>query len=309
MAKHGLWKKGDGFIVGVSGGPDSLCLLDVLASLAPKHGFTLRVAHVNYGLRGCASDLDQKLVEKQAASYGIPVTVFRPEKKVSGNLEESLRDIRYGFFETLRKRKKCDHIAVAHNMDDQAETLLLRLLRGSGLQGLSGMRPKNGAVIRPLIETSRQDILRYLEERGIASREDKSNRDTRLLRNRIRHELLPLLEKRFQPKTKKLLANTAALLAEDYAFLQHISVPLSSLKTSSETIRFSRSELLALPEPLIRRELRTILTPLLGGKPPEKNLIDEIMKGLKSGKSKVRTVSFRHLKLTMKGDRVKLFIS
>lgn len=306
VGKHELWRPGSRIVIGVSGGPDSLCLLDVLAYLAPKYDFRLHVAHVNYGLRGRSSDLDEKLVRERSAFYGILCTVLRSRGKPAQNLEETLRDTRYAFFERLRERKDFDLVAVAHNEDDQAETFLMRLLRGSGLQGLRAMRPKNGSVIRPLLGTSRTDILRYLKERRLSSREDKSNRDTRLMRNRIRHELLPLLEEKFQPRTRKVLSATASLLAEDYATLEDFLSVKPEKGTKNDFI-LSRSELLALPLPLLRHRLRTLLTPLSQGKSPEKGLVDEIIKALKSQKNKHRNLIFHNLKLTVKGDTVRLF--
>lgn len=308
IALYGLWQPKTRFIVAVSGGPDSLCLLDLLFILSKKHGYALYVAHVNYRLRGRASDLDEQLVRDRAKFYGIPCTVLRPRKKITGNLEAGLRSIRYAFLEKLRQEKKYDLIAVAHNEDDQTETFLLRLLRGSGLQGLAAMRPKQGAIVRPLIETSRRDILRYLEERSLAYRTDRSNDSQKFLRNRLRNKLLPLLEKEYQPQIKKLLATNASLLAEDYAFLESLTPPLRSLKNTGKSVIFSCSELLALPEALVRYELRRLLEPCLGQN-PEKSLLDEIVKSLKSTKKKAQTVAFRGLKLLRKGDRVTLFIS
>lgn len=305
VKKFELWQSGDIFIVCVSGGPDSLCLLDILAALRKKHHFTLHIAHVNYHLREKDSDCDEALVRKMAARYDLPITVFSPKKLSASVSEETLRTLRYDFFETLRKKYDAQRIAVAHNQDDQAETLLMRLLRGAGLSGLAAMRAKNDFIIRPLIEISRADILRYLKERKITFREDASNTDPRYFRNRIRHELIPYLEKDFQPQTRKLLAETALLLGDDYASLKDSPVTLS-VKRSARNIRLSRAELLALPETRLSRELRAIIRPLLKGKNPEKNIIHELGKSLKSPKSKVQTVAFKGLKFVMKGDTVTL---
>ena len=303
--KHTLWQKGDAFIVGVSGGADSLCLLDVLYLLSKKYAFTISVAHVNYHLRKTASALDEALVRQIAAKYNLPCFVLS-HRQTKNPSEERLRDIRYAFFERLRQKTASQHIVVAHNQDDQAETLLLRLLRGAGLSGLTSMRAKNGSLIRPLIETSRADILSYLEARGIAYREDASNTDPSFFRNRIRHTLIPLLETSFQPQIRKLLAETAELLADDYALLERI--PSDTLaKQNYSPDEYSRSLLTSLPEALLRHELRTLIRPLLGGKNPDKHLINELIKVLKSAKSKTQTVTFKGLKFVRKGDRVRLF--
>lgn len=306
VQKFALWEKGEAFIVGVSGGADSLCLLDVLFLLSQKHAFTLHIAHVNYHLRGSASDLDEALVQKAAAQYHLPCTVLSYKQKTKNVSEENLRDIRYAFFETLRQKTAAKNIVVAHNQDDQAETLLLRLLRGAGLSGLAAIRPKNGPIIRPLIEMSRADILHYLRDRGITFREDASNTDPRYFRNRIRHTLIPFLEENFQPQVRKLLAETALLLGDDYALLEKYPTAFS-VKRDALGTEFSCSALLNLPHPLLRRELRALLRPLLAGKNPEKNLLSELIKSLKSDKSKTQTVTFKGLKFIRKGDTVRLF--
>lgn len=304
-----MWKPGEGLIIGVSGGPDSLCLLDVLAALAEKQAFQLHIAHVNYRLRGAASDLDEVLVRERAAAYDIPCTVFRPKKTVKGNLEETLRDERYAFFERLRKKLGYGRVAVAHHEDDQAETVLLRLLRGAGLQGLAAMRSQSGAIIRPLLSMSRQDILQYLEERGLPYREDESNGDRRFMRNRIRHELIPLLERDFQPNIRKVLARSAAVIASDYELANKTSQGALTLAWKAGKVAFSRSEALALPPALLLRELRALFAVFSDGKMPEKGVMDEWLKALRSEKKKTQSVTVRGLKLERKGDTVTLLNS
>ena len=304
VTAYELWQKNDSFIVAVSGGPDSLCLLDVLYLLSKKYAFTLHVAHVNYHLRGTDSDLDEACVRERTHSYGLSLTVLSPKKTTGGNLEEKLRDIRYHFFEKLRAKKNASLIAVAHHEDDQAETFLLRLLRGSGLTGLSAMRPKHGYVIRPLIAMNRTDILRYLKERRLSYRTDHSNTDPHFFRNRLRNELLPLLEKKYQPRIRKILADTASLLAADYALFEEDFV-LPATKTGT-SICFSVKTLLALPEPLLRHQMRLLLRPFFCGKFPPKGAIEEVLKLLKSTKNKPQTYSFQGLKIERKGDTVRL---
>lgn len=304
VARHRLWSKKESFIVAVSGGPDSLCLLDVLYLLSQKYDFTLHIAHVNYRLRGADSDLDEALVREQAAQYQLSFSVLRPKKTTASNLEEKLRDIRYQFFEKLRRQKKATLIAVAHHRDDQAETFLLRLLRGSGMAGLSSMRPKNNSIIRPLIDMSREDILRYLKERKIHYRTDTSNTDQKFLRNKIRHSLIPLLEREYQPTIKKILADTATLLASDYALFEHM--PVLPYQEKNGILVFSAKVLLSLPEALLRQELRTLFTTHYQKKSLPKGLIDEIVKILRSTKKKHQTLTFHGLKIERKGDTVRL---
>lgn len=308
VKKFELWQRGDIFIVCVSGGPDSLCLLDILATLQKKYTFTLHIAHVNYHLRGKDSDLDEALVKKMSAVYNLPITVLSQKKNLKTASEETLRTIRYTFFETLRKKYNAHHIVVAHNQDDQAETFLLRLLRGAGLLGLSGMRAKNNYIIRPLIEMSRADIVRYLKEQSLIFRKDTSNTDVHYLRNRIRHELIPFLEKKFQPQTRKLLAETADLLGNDYAELKKIETA-SSIKLPIKSVALSRKTLLSLPKVHLRHKLRALIQPLLAGKNPTKNTLNEVIKSLESTKNKTQTVTFKGLKFVMKDDTVTLFYS
>ena len=213
--------------------------------------------------------------------------------------------MRYAFFEKLRQKTHADIIAVAHNENDQAETFLLRLLRGSGMQGLAAMRPKHDRIIRPLIQISRDDILRYLTERRLAYREDRSNTDVRFLRNRIRHELLPLLEAKFQPRAKKILAQTAALLAEDYAAIEQL-FPILPIRKMKGGLKLSRKTLLSRPDPVIRYQLRTVFTSSFKGRSPEKGVLDEIIKLIKSHKNKAQVITFRGLKLERRGDTVRL---
>lgn len=307
VATHSLWSNKESFIVAVSGGGDSLCLLDVLYLLSQKYDFTLHVAHVNYALRGHDADLDETLVRERAKSYDLSFSVLHPKKISSSNLEEHLRDIRYRFFEKVRQQKKATLIAVAHHQDDQAETLLLRLIRGSGMQGLSSMRPKNNFIVRPLIDMSRDDILRYLHECHISYRTDQSNGDKKFLRNKIRHELIPLLEKDYQPQMKKLLADTAFLLAEDYALIASLTDSLMKNGQEQKSIsQFSCKKVLTYPEVLQRHLLRRILQPFCLKHGPSKSIIDECLKMVRSNKNKAHRITTRDLKIERKGDTVRL---
>ncbi len=299
-----LWKPKQSFILGISGGTDSVCLLDVFSSLARKHDFRLHIAHVNYRLRGKDSDCDEAFVKTLATQYDIPCTVFCPPKTSFAKSEESYRDLRYHFFETLRQEKNYDHIVVAHHRDDQAETFLLRLLRGSGMTGLRAMRPKNNFIIRPLLDVTRADILQYLKERKISYRIDTSNTDRKFLRNRVRHDLIPLLERKYQPNIKKILADTATLLAHDYALLE--TRALSSSQKSNDPLTFSVQALLSIPHALLCQKLRLLLKPFFLKKSPPKGVIDEILKLLRSTKNKHQAITAAGLKLERKGDTVRL---
>lgn len=213
LAKNELLPRGSKIIVTVSGGPDSVALLAVLVRLREKHGFNLRAAHVNYGLRGRDSERDEELVRRLCAQWAVPLSVLHPKDRPKNNIEERLRNIRYRFFERLRKQYSFDLIATAHTMNDVAETLLLNLIRGAGTLGLSPFQRPLPSITRPFVYFQKSDIEKFLASEGILFRVDRSNRSKRFTRNRVRHELLPLLET-FNPSIIATLSRTAAALAE-----------------------------------------------------------------------------------------------
>lgn len=189
--EYDLWQKGSKIVLGISGGPDSVCLLDIFFQLQKKYQLDFIMAHINYGLRGKDSDQDEKLVRKLAEQYDLKLFILNP--KCKSKSENALREIRYRFFEKIRKNNDFDLIAVAHNADDQVETFLMRLIRGSGLAGLSAMRFKNDSIIRPLLGFQRNEILAYLHKNKLDYRIDRTNLKPVFFRNRVRNELLPLL--------------------------------------------------------------------------------------------------------------------
>lgn len=214
LAKNRLLPRGSNIIVAVSGGPDSVALLALLARLREKHAFSLHVAHVNYRLRGRDSERDEALVRRLCKHWSVPVSILRPKTQAKNNLEERLRLIRYGFFDRLQKQHGFDYVVTAHTMNDVAETLLLNLIRGSGSRGLSPFQRSLPSIARPLIYCQKSDIERFLTDEGIPFRIDRSNQSKRFTRNRVRHELLPLLET-FNPSIIETLARTAAMLAQE----------------------------------------------------------------------------------------------
>lgn len=302
-----LWKRGDSMIVAVSGGPDSSCLLDCLVMLGKKYDWKLHIAHVNYALRGEDSDCDERLVRERANLYNVPISVLRPD--ISGkenNLEARLRSIRYEFFETLRVRLGFDAIAVAHTEDDQAETVLLRLLRGSGLRGLGAMRPRDGVIIRPFLCTPKADIARYLKENTLPFRIDQSNADPKFTRNRIRHELLPLLET-FNPNIRETLAHSALSLADDADVLAHSLHRSVFVSHNDERKSFSvrTTTFCALHSSLQRSVLRDFVEESGACEQPFSfSVIEEMRKFLAGTKNKVAEKSFHGLKFTRRGAKV-----
>ncbi|WP_243689383.1 tRNA lysidine(34) synthetase TilS [Geotalea toluenoxydans] len=201
---HRLISSGDTIIVAVSGGADSVALLDVLASLRSSK-LRLIVAHLNHCLRGSESDADEAFVRKLAGKYGVcfvtkAVDVLALSRESKMSLEEAGRVARYRFFKELAINCKARSVAVAHHADDQAETVLMRLIRGAGGSGLRAMTSTTaGLIIRPLLSVTRREIESYLDKKGLGYRTDSSNADLNFLRNRIRHELIPFLRVIIQP--------------------------------------------------------------------------------------------------------------
>ncbi|MCF0198851.1 MAG: tRNA lysidine(34) synthetase TilS [Bacteroidaceae bacterium] len=202
------------YLVAVSGGADSVALLCLFADT----GVPVTALHCNFQLRGEESDRDERFVRRLCQRLQIPLEVKHfetaasaKEKKIS--LEMAARELRYEWFEQMRQQWRADYIAVAHHRDDQAETVLLNLLRGTGLQGLAGMKPVNGTIVRPLLNYGHQEILDYLKERGQDYVTDSTNLERNALRNRIRMDVIPLL-KTINPRAVEHIATTAQYVAE-----------------------------------------------------------------------------------------------
>lgn len=227
--RYDMLIRGDHVLVAVSGGADSTALLHLLYSLRAELDIRLAVAHLNHGLRGPASDNDARFVKILAAEMALPYHYkeIRLEPSSRGSLEEQGRQARYAFFQKVMAQHNCTKIALAHHMDDNAEAVLMHLLRGSGIRGLAGIPPvRDGKIIRPLIDSSRAEIMSFLERHNIPHVEDASNQDLRFERNRIRHHLLPLLRDRYNTNVVATLHRTAGLCWQEEQWLQHHLGPL-----------------------------------------------------------------------------------
>lgn len=240
--------------VAVSGGADSVALLHLLLEIRERLGIVLFVLHFNHQLRGKASRADEAFVMRLAALHGLPFfagheNVARRSKRERANLEDTARRARYAYFASLSTKENLDKIAVAHAAEDQAETVLAHILRGTGLAGLGGIHPESGVVFRPLLGFRRGDLRKYLRSRRQRWREDATNRDTKRMRARIRHKLLPFLEKEFSPATVEHLCQLANLAREDDAWLQssaELRLFLSATEHQNQW-RIPLRELLPLP--------------------------------------------------------------
>lgn len=217
IARHEMLPGGARVIVAVSGGPDSVALLHLLREIAP--GALAGIAHVNHRLRGEESEEDAAFVENLAAQFGVPFFGHRaavPPEQRSGNLEQEARRERKAFFSRLIAEGNAERVALGHTRDDQAETVLFRLLRGSGPTGLAGILPRTSeGLIRPMLDVRRAEVHAYLLERNIPWREDSSNQSSRFARNRIRQTLLPALERSWNPNLTETLAHLADVSYEE----------------------------------------------------------------------------------------------
>lgn len=223
-----LLRPGERVAVACSGGADSVALLHILAELREMLGIVLSVAHFHHQIRGAEADSDQQFVEALAARLRVDfysgsgnVPEHAAQSKLS--LETAARELRHQWFAELIKQGKTDKIATAHTLDDQAETVLMRILRGTGARGLAGIAPSHKAkhLVRPLLTTSRHEVEAYLKRKGQDWREDSSNLDLGHTRNRIRHTLLPLLERDFNPAIRQTLADLAEVAQAENDYWNH----------------------------------------------------------------------------------------
>jgi tRNA(Ile)-lysidine synthase len=217
VARHHMFRPGQRAGVAVSGGADSVFLLHALRELAPRWNLELSVVHIEHGIRGAASLADAEFVARLAASFDLAFHLRRTDVRcISGNLEQAARRARAAFYQELLASVKVDRIATGHTRSDQAETVLYRILRGSGLAGLAGVLPVTGeGIVRPLLPLTRGEIQDWLSQRSIEWREDATNQDLSYARNRLRHEILPLLADNFNPRLEEALANLATLAQDE----------------------------------------------------------------------------------------------
>ncbi|MBS1853692.1 MAG: tRNA lysidine(34) synthetase TilS [Acidobacteria bacterium] len=267
IRREGLLKPGNGVAVAVSGGADSVALLRLLLEARLELGIVLSVAHFNHQLRGAEADADEQFVRALAGRHDLEfhggrgdVAAYATEKSLS--LEAAARALRYDFFRRLLRENSLTQIATAHTLDDQAETVLLRLARGTGTRGLAGIYPRlaveQAAIIRPLLSIRRQELEAYLTKLGQDWREDSSNRDLQHARNRVRHGLLPGMEQNLNPAVRENLAETAAIArAEEEYWSAEVARVLPQLCTQvGRSVCLQTPLLASLPLALRRRVVR-----------------------------------------------------
>jgi len=228
ISYHDMLQRGDRVLVAVSGGPDSVCLLKALCALRKPLGIELVVATLDHCIRGKESVKDADFVKDLSKKLGLvcvrkKIDVVKLNKNSKRSLEETAREARYGFLKEAAKKHKCGVIATGHTMDDQSETVLLRIMTGASLKGIAGIPPvrHEGSIrfIRPLIGVEKREVIDHLRDTGLRYREDRTNNETKHLRNKVRLEILPFLEK-YNPKIRRALVNLSDTVREDLAFLE-----------------------------------------------------------------------------------------
>ena len=293
---HSLVSSGEKVLVGVSGGPDSVCLLYILMELRPALDINVHVAHLDHGLRGDESEADAEYVQKMCDHLGVKVTIerrdvrsYQVEHRLSD--EEAAREVRYQFFARVARTENATRVAVGHTADDQVETILMHLVRGAGAYGLQGIQSmvtlSNDScgqltVVRPLLEVNRSEVEAYCRDRYIVPRQDTSNLSTSCFRNSVRHELIPLLE-RYNPNVRQSLLRTAKCVAEDISFIEErcSNVCGDLIRQEGEALVLDSKGILSLDPVLQRYVIRRALRQVLGDlKDIERKHIEKIRAAL-----------------------------
>ncbi|MFH0905415.1 MAG: tRNA lysidine(34) synthetase TilS [bacterium] len=277
--------RGDRLLVAVSGGPDSMALLDILGSLADEMELELTTAHIDHGLRK-RSGADAKLVHDYCRAHAIDYVLERVDVKGElnrrgGGVEEVARELRYAALRRIAKGLQADWIITAHHRDDQIETIVFNFLRGSGIRGLGGMREANEGILRPLLGVSKEELLRFAQRRRIKFGIDVTNTDTNLTRNRIRHKLMPVL-RRFNPNLEEVWLRNSYIFQQADIALRELAVIYLGLmgRAQSGKVSVSISRLRELA-PLMQIEvLKLAISQVVGGVQGLKHIHFEELLGL-----------------------------
>lgn len=251
-----------GILVAVSGGPDSVALLHVLQPLRREKGISLAASYIDHGLRPAEAEPEERFVRALCGELGVLFESARVDVRAHAgknriSLEHAARDLRYEALRTIAGKHHASLIAVAHTADDQAEEVLIRLLRGSGMKGLSGMLARSGDIIRPLLSVDKDTILRYLEDKKQTWRLDSSNADETFVRNRVRHSLIPFLEESFEPGVRAALRKVADSLAQDEKLLDDLAA-----ESFRQVVEEAGGDGEALPEKLVVDRKKFVVLPV-----------------------------------------------
>lgn len=269
--RYGMLRPGDSVVVGLSGGPDSLCLLHVLLGLREAWGLKLYAAHLNHQFRGKDADDDAEYVKKiceewnvEAFIQTINVPAYAKENGLSS--EEAGREIRYRLFHDVSEKVGANKIAIAHNLNDNAETVLMNLIRGSGIEGLKGIEAIRGEIIRPLINVRRDEIEAYCEKNNLSPRIDKTNLEPIYGRNRIRLELIPYIEKNFNSNIMNTLHRLSDIVAQENDFLnkEAKNAFLEIAMVGKNSIEYNINKIQSIHPAIMRRVIRMGIEELAG---------------------------------------------
>ena len=225
IKKYNLINSRDKIVLGVSGGPDSIAMLDILRQIKDEMNFEMYVAHINHNIRGKEADADEEYVKKYCEKYNIKcfskkidVPTIAQDKKIG--TEEAGREVRYNYFEEVLIETKSNKIAIAHNKNDKVETIIMHILRGSGISGLKGIEPKRDEkYIRPLIECDRTEIEKYCEDNKLNPRIDKTNFENEYTRNKIRNIVIPYIKQEFNPNIIETITRLSDVIASEDRYI------------------------------------------------------------------------------------------
>ena len=312
IERHRLLERGDAVLVGLSGGPDSVALLHLLRRLRERYRLRLGAVYINHRIRPRAARDEEKFCRRLCDKLGVDLTIVREDiparaRRERKGLEETARDFRYETFAKIADSNKCHRIALAHHADDRVETVLFRIIRGTGLTGLAGMPVKRGRIIRPLYDLTKQEILAYLKKHRLTWCEDRTNSGPDFSRNFIRNRLLPVIRKRLNPAVDQAILNLSETTAEEVEVLESV---VSKVMTRAITITpggkiqvdltvASRSD-----KWLRRRLLRACFT-LIGKDMPDREVIDRLDRMMLSGG---KALSLPHkLRALLVGDKIVIF--
>lgn len=282
--RHALLRDGRRVLVALSGGADSVALLHILKDLEADGVLTVAgAAHLNHQLRGAEADADEAFCAALCERLGLPFIAERIDVAAAAraqrrSIEDVARTVRYAFLERAATALQATVIAVAHTREDQAETFLLRLLRGAGTRGLAAIRPRAGRVIRPLLDVDRQVLRDYLLSRGLSFREDATNADVGIPRNRVRHELIPYLRSHFSPGATEVLARAAELARVDEDFLHAEAIKLAArIVLPDVTVSLDVAGLRSAPRALGSRVVQAALERLAGPRSIHFEHVDRVL--------------------------------
>ncbi len=295
IQRENLIKDGDKILVALSGGPDSVALLHALKSLQSRFGLKLYAAHLNHKIRGMEAQKDAlyaaQLCDSLSVTFfvkAVDVPLYASENKLS--LEEAARKIRYEMLFEVKEKISADKIAVAHNLDDQAETILMRMLRGTGIKGLKGMDYiRDGCVIRPLMDVQKKDIVAYCNENELSPRIDKTNLEPDYTRNKIRLRLIPYIENEFSPNLKETLSRMSNIIREDSDYLEKEAenyFKKEAIVISENTVKLDNFEINSLHNSMKKRLIRLCIRHCLKTLEGIESIhIDDVMSIMKSSRN------------------------